>query len=344
MVLCYHKYYKLKTYVEALPVDENFNGERFVNIKGDGLIKEDSNLRTFLKWRFSGEKRGQWPKWVDFPQQKLELRKDDEIVITFINHSTILLQTPYGNIITDPVFSERVGPFNIIGPKRIHKAGIDIGNLPKIDYILVSHDHYDHMDLSSLKFLQKKYHSKIFGGLGLSVYDKDLHIKEMDWWHTEIINKNLKIHFVPAKHWSGRYGFFGNNKTLWGGFLIEIKGKIIYFAGDTGFTKHFFEIARRYTGKIVLSFLPIGAYEPGWFMQPSHTSPEEAVKAHLLLGSKRTVPIHYGTFCLSNESYEQPLIDLKNAMNKFSLKSEAIVQLNPGQSLTVTSKEFFADQ
>lgn len=333
--ILYREYYKLNSYISKLSVNENFDGNNFRNTSNDGAVKKAASLKMFLEWRFGQERGEEWPKKVSFPERKILLREDeDEIVVTFINHSTLLIQTPYGNIITDPVFAEKVGPFNLIGPKRVHAPGIKINDLPKIDYVLVSHDHYDHLDLDSLKRIYKKDKPQIYGGLGLSVYDQNLHIKEMDWWHIETINPDLKIHFVPAKHWSGRYGFFGNNKTLWGGFLIEIKGKMIYFAGDTAFTKHFLEIASRYPGKIILSFLPIGAYEPRWFMESSHTNPEEAVKAHLLLGSKKSIAIHHGTFRLSNEGYKQPITDLKKAIDKYALPENEFVILKPGESLS----------
>lgn len=263
----------------------------------------------------------------------------NEIAVTFINHATALIQIPEGNILTDPIFSERASPFQWIGPKRVHKPGLTIDELPKIDVILLSHNHYDHMDLPSLQtIVAKNQHDhqisplilvplgnkKILTDAGLS------NVVELDWWQ-EYQQNSLKITLTPNQHWSKRITV-GRNRALWGGFVIVGKQARVYFAGDTGYSGHFKEIAQRF-GPMDISLLPIGAYEPRWFMQHHHMNPAEAVRAHLDLQSHRSMAIHFGTFHLSDEAIDQPAEDLLANLKESGIPEKNFVIPRPGETI-----------
>jgi L-ascorbate metabolism protein UlaG (beta-lactamase superfamily) len=286
---------------------DHFNGQRFFN----KYSSFKSSFLKFLKWRLESRK-GSWPKWIENkPLRKPKERgKDDSLTVTFINHATVLIQLGKINILTDPIYSQRPSPFSYIGPKRVRAPGVKFEDLPPIDVILISHNHYDHLDIPTLKKLSKRDHPIILTGLGNGLLFQENNIepfKDMDWG--DIFNhKGVNFHFLTSQHWSGR-GFTDRLKTLWGSFLIEKNGKKIYFAGDTGYGPHFKEHAKRF-GPIDLSLLPIGAYKPRWFMKFSHLSPEDALKAHFSLKSKKSMAIHFGTFSLGDDSFSDPTIDL----------------------------------
>ncbi|MFN4174908.1 MAG: MBL fold metallo-hydrolase, partial [Parachlamydiaceae bacterium] len=231
---------------------------------------------------------------------------------------------------TDPIYSKWASPFPFIGPKRHHDPGIAFDNLPPIDYVLISHNHYDHMDLPTLKALQDKFNPIFVTGLGNDEYLKGEGIDSviaLDWW------ENYRgFTFVPAEHFSARW-WFDRNRTLWGGFLIHHAGEYIYFAGDTAFGSHFNAISSKY-GTPKVSFLPIGAYEPRWFMQTNHLDPIEALEAHRLLGSKTSIGMHFLTFQMADESRDAPLELLSRERT-----TERFITLEPGQSIDVHELE-----
>jgi L-ascorbate metabolism protein UlaG (beta-lactamase superfamily) len=311
----------------------NHDGKNFVNLEGD---KAKKAFTSFLKWQFS-KKTSPWPFWIEntiYPMPRAVV-EDNEILVTFINHSSVLIQTQGLNILTDPVYSERVSPLKWVGPKRIKAPGIEFNFLPKIDIILLSHDHYDHLDANTLINLQKKFNPKIFAGLKvnniLQSINKNLTCHEMNWWEDHQLNEKIKIHFLPAKHWSGRKAFYGRNYSLWGSFALETTGGNIYFAGDTGYGNHF-KLIKEQFNEFKLALLPIGAYEPRWFMKDSHVNPEEAVMAHIDLNATNSLAIHHGTFKLADEAYEHPREDLIKALNKFQINQECFRILSEGQS------------
>ncbi|HDP81170.1 MAG TPA: hypothetical protein ENN21_10060, partial [Spirochaetes bacterium] len=256
---------------------DHFDGTRFFNPEDDG----SHGFKEFWKW-FTNRQQGPWPKWVETPQTVPPERVDGaELRLTYVNHSTFLIQTRGLNILTDPVWSYRVSPFSFAGPRRHRSPGVTFENLPPIDIVLISHNHYDHMDMPTLKKLNKKFRPKIYTGLGCSHYLKRNGIDgavEMDWWDSARFNDETVITFLPARHFSQR-GTSDRNKTLWGGFAVTTPEGPIYFAGDTGMTKYFAEI-RKKIGSPRLALLPIGAYKPRWFMKPAHTSPDDAVDIH----------------------------------------------------------------
>ena len=218
------------------------------------------------------------------------------LTATFINHATVLLQMANINIITDPIYAKRASPVSFLGPKRDHAPGVDFDHLPPIHIVLISHNHYDHMDLQTLIKLYKKSqpiflvpmgNKKILEKKGI---DPD-NIKELDWGQHYQYNKNTKITFEPANHWSGR-SLLDRNKTLWGSFVIEIARKRIFFAGDTAFGlgKIFYELRDKYRN-FDLALLPIGAYKPTRLLHNNHVSPRQAVHIHQILKAKKSLAI-----------------------------------------------------
>ncbi len=318
-----------------LPMSDHFDGEVFHNL---GEEKLEKSFVEFLKWRLTS-KRDDWPKWVNIKQQKVPRQrvKKGEVSVTFINHATLLMQIDGVNILTDPVYSKRTSPFSFMGPKRVKLPGVKFEDLPKIDVILISHNHYDSFDVATLNRLIDRDDPLILMGIGNDYYldeknEKKLQIMD---WQDSFEFKGLKFIFLPARHWSKR-GIFDTNKSLWGAFAI-LGSKKVYFAGDSGYAKHFKD-AKRQFGAFDLSLIPIGAYEPRWFMAKAHINPEEAVQAHLDLGSKKSIAIHFGTFQLTNEAIDDPIIDLEEAKKKYNLKNNEFIVLDQGQSISLLNK------
>lgn len=297
--------------------------------------RNNKGFGDLLKWLTSREKSS-WPNWVENeakPKPAHDLN-DHQMAITFINHASFLIQYKGINILTDPVYSERTSPVSFAGPKRVRAVGLPFEKLPPIDLVAISHNHYDHMDLETLKKLEEKFHPLFLIPLGDAKLLKDEGIQniiEQDWWDKYIFKKNFKVTFTPAQHFSGR-GLFDRNKSLWGGYIFEYNGHRTFFAGDTGYAGHFKQIKQRF-GQIDLSFLPIGAYRPEWFMQTVHVNPEQAVMAHQDLGSKKSIAMHFGTFQLSDEGIDEPVVDLHKALKKANIESEQFLVLKVGQTL-----------
>lgn len=291
-------------------------------------------LWQVVRWIWK-RKVKRWPS-VFVAQQKIKRERTltGECEVTFINHSTVLIQLEGWNILTDPIWSKRASPISWIGPKRVCLPGIRFEDLPPIDLILLSHNHYDHMDLPTLKRLSRNHEPLFFVPKGNKKYliAKGLKadIQELDWWDQVDISKEYQLYFVPSQHFSAR-GLFDRDRTLWGGFVIKGKRQMIYFAGDTGFGPHFAEIQER-LGSPTLSLLPIGAFEPRSFMKSVHLSPEDAVKAHVILRSKQSLAIHFGTFQLADEDIHTPVEELKNALKDYHLSQECFWALAPGES------------
>lgn len=305
----------------------------------------EPNFLDFIKWKFTRDK----PLWPELPKIKPTnpkpnfpaATKEDEIAVTYVNHSSFLIQMAGKNILTDPIWSMYAGPFGKFGVKRSIYPGVNIEDLPQIDYILISHSHYDHLDLPSIDLLTKNHKPIIIAGLGVTRYIKycqeyKKNCKELNWWEKSDDQLNtLSFHFVPAYHWSSRY-LLDKNTSLWGGFIIENAKDSIYFSGDTGYGdgKIFEEIADRFPN-IHLSLLPIGAYKPSWFFSRMHISPLEAVKIHKIVKSKYSVPIHFDTFELTDEKYTDPLQDLKKALHEEELDEYIFKVLKPGETWQV---------
>jgi L-ascorbate metabolism protein UlaG (beta-lactamase superfamily) len=288
-------------------VSGHFDGERFHNLE-PGRQTEGS----FLKWQATRE-RGEWPDHPDArygppPPERVD---GGRLRVTFINHSTTLVQMDGVNILTDPVWSNRVSPFPFIGPRRHRPPGIRFEDLPPIDLVLVSHNHYDHLDVATLLAIDKP----IISPLGNAALMRRHGIREaidLDWWETTRHANGIETTVVPSRHFSAR-ALSDRNRTLWGGFVISGRSGHVYFAGDTGWGEHFAEIGRRFA-PIRAALLPIGSYLPRWFMQPAHIDPAQAVDAHFALGARTSVAIHFGTFALGDDGEYDPLRDLQAAL------------------------------
>jgi L-ascorbate metabolism protein UlaG (beta-lactamase superfamily) len=290
----------VKTYKGAK--SDHFDGRRFIHPDGNKM----GNFRELMRYQLT-HKKARWPYLDTIAKQPSILSTaSNEIRYKVINHATVLIQHHGVNILTDPVFGKRASPFKLIGPKRHRPPALSIDELPKIDILLLSHDHFDHLDAASLKILVQKWNPKIFVGLGLKAYLAKFditNVEEMDW-QQKADYRGLQLMFLPAKHWSNRG--FSPFKTLWGSFMISSPTRNIYFAGDTGFYSHFEDIKGLFP-TIDLALIPIGAYIPRSFMQYVHMPPEDAVRAHQILDPRLSVAIHWGTFQLTGEGMYDPV-------------------------------------
>lgn len=220
----------------------------------------------------------------------------------------------------------------MVGTEAPAKPGIRFEDLPKIDLVLLSHNHYDHLDLPTLKVLAEVHSPRIITSLGITAYLKKKGIDrsvDMDWWDEIVLDEVVRIQCVPAQHFSAR-GFLDRNKTLWSGFVVKQKEGNIYFAGDTGYNSTVFKEIGQRCSPIALSLIPIGAYQPKWFMAPVHCSPEEAVMIHKEVRSRKSIATHFGTFKLGDESPEEAVRDLKAALASEKISEDDFVVLKEG--------------
>jgi L-ascorbate metabolism protein UlaG (beta-lactamase superfamily) len=311
------------------PISDHFNGKEFFTPYG----KQPAGFTDVLKW-MTNRKKGEWKENLsaNYGVRPLTFEKDP-IRITFINHSTFLIQVDGVNIITDPVYSKRVSPFSWAGPKRMKLPGIRFEDLPRIDVVLLSHNHYDHLDLQTVRTLFGAHHPTFITPLGVKAFLEQEKIKgaiELDWWQMHQLKNSTRVQAVPAQHFSGR-GLFDRNATLWCGYTLQTSKGIIYFAGDSGYNDFIFKEIAEKVGSIKVSILPIGAYKPYWFMSAVHTSPEDAVRAHIDLQSQNSIASHFGTFPLADEGEDDPRKDLAIALNKYNINDGTFLALKEGE-------------
>src|SRR5579863_5327548 len=302
---------------------KHFDGKRFYNPdapQAPGFLKA-------LRWKLTSRPEPS-PRFIsDVEQSKPPRRVEGSgLRTTLVNHSTVLLQQESCNILTDPIWSERASPLSGVGPRRRRKPGVSWEDLPRIDAVLISHNHYDHLDLPTLRRLAARGDSTFVVPAGLIRLLRSENIgpaHELDWGESVSL-PGFTIHCVPALHFSSR-GIYDRNKTLWCGYVIEYRERLVYFAGDTGFGRHFAQIREKF-GSPRLALLPIGAYEPRWFMSPIHMAPDEAVRAHQILAPKTSIAIHHGTFQLADEGLDTPRQQLLA-----TARDESFLVLNNGQ-------------
>jgi L-ascorbate metabolism protein UlaG (beta-lactamase superfamily) len=297
--------------------------------------RNEAGLVDILKWQLNGS-RQKWPRSIENklhapPPKRVH---GSDLSVTWIGHSTVLIQTAGLNIITDPFFSGRASPFQFLGPKRIREPGIAIKDLPPIDLILLSHNHFDHLDAPALAALKNTHEPKLITTLNNGRYVKNYPCTELDWRESFEFGE-VRITLMPALHWSKR-SVSDTNKALWGAFVIESAGGVIYFAADTGYgTGQTFREVKSKFGAPRLSLLPIGAYEPRWFMKPQHMNPAEAVQAHLDLGSAKSLAIHHGTVQLTDEAVDAPIAALSDALAFHEIKKADFIVSEIGQSVRI---------
>jgi L-ascorbate metabolism protein UlaG (beta-lactamase superfamily) len=258
--------------------------------------------------------------------------------VTFVNHATVLLQMDGVNVLTDPTWAKRTIP--IVGSRRHRPPGLRLEDLPPIDAVLLSHDHHDHMDLPTLRRLATAFHPVIFTGLGNAAYLARKGVpggRDLDWWQSAEIAPGVRVTAVPARHHSGR-GMFDPDRSLWCGFVVSGPAGAAYFAGDTGDGSHFAKIAERFS-PLRLALLPIGGFVPEWYMRAQHMGPQDAVRAAIALGAATCVPIHFGTFPVSDDAEFQPVEELRAALAQAAEPKPRFVILDNGQSLEVSPIE-----
>lgn len=286
------------------PVSDHFDGKKFFN---PGKERKKGFL-NFLKWKLTANKIA-WPekkenKFSAKPPSRVE---GDKMLVTYIGHMTFLIQTAGLNILTDPIFSERASPVSWAGPKRVHDPGIEWENLPKIDLVLISHNHYDHLDLPTLKKLYERDNPLIIVPIGndktVKSIANDINVEAYDWGDIARFGKEISVHVDPSHHWSSR-GILDRNNALWTAYTVYTPGGNIYFSGDTGYGGgDHFNYSMDQHEFYRLAILAIGAYEPRWFMRYSHMDPKEAVQAYFDLGEPYSIASHFDVFKLTDEGY-----------------------------------------
>lgn len=302
-------------------------------------------LLELLKWKAT-TKRSIWPKQVllentDIPPNKINDK--NKIRVSVVGHATFFIQTNGLNIITDPVWSKRASPFSFLGPKRVIEPGIELKNLPKVDFLILSHNHYDHMDIATIRTLWERDQPKIIVPLLndkiLKKQIKNIKVTTLNWYEKVVINPDISINLEPSQHWSAR-GIFDVNKSLWGNFIITTPIGDICFIGDSGYNEKLYtELGNKYN--IFLSIVPIGAFAPRWFMQDVHLDPEEATKVHQHLKSKFSIASHFQTFPLGSDHYLQAAEELTSALKKNQISRQNFITPTIGKSYLFENNYLF---
>jgi L-ascorbate metabolism protein UlaG (beta-lactamase superfamily) len=311
---------------------DHFDGQRFFNPTG-APAQPVSAVPRLLR-----APRAPWPRAVEVEPQRPLALAGAAAAVTFIGHATFLIQTAAGNLLTDPMYSQRAGPLGVFGPQRVRQPGVRFDDLPPISIVLLSHNHYDHCDLPTLRRLARRFDAMVVTPLGNGALVRSAglrRVEELDWWQAAG-SAPLPITLVPARHFSARTPF-DRNRALWGGFVLETGHARLYFAGDTAYTGVFREIRAR-LGPIDLALLPIGAYEPRWFMQSVHMDPVEAVQAHLDLEAGESIGMHFGTFQLTTEAIDDPLLALEAARDASGVEASRFRALGFGESTRVETR------
>jgi L-ascorbate metabolism protein UlaG (beta-lactamase superfamily) len=313
------------------PVSDHFDGVRFFNPDHPDT---DRSFRDMLRWKL-GERPAAWPKQVAGRQVKPDARVD-ALQITMVGHATLLIQAAGLNILTDPLWSDRASPLPFAGPHRVTPPGIAFDDLPLIHVVLLSHNHYDHLDVATLRRLHARHRPIIVTPLGNDTIVRrkvpGANVVAGDWGDRVPLEGGAEVHIVPAYHWSAR-GTGDRRMALWGGFMLRTAAGLVYFAGDTGYGDGtIFRAMRDLYGPVDVALLPIGAYAPRWFMAAQHTDPAEAVRIMRDLDARHAIGIHWGDFHLTDEPREEPLTLLRKALAQQGIEETRFPAASAGEA------------
>ena len=320
------------------PVSDHFDGTQFFDPDGS----PPKSLGEVLRWQFGADRQRQaWPAWAPSPHADTPPPRVNgaKVRLSFVGHASWLIQTSGLNILIDPVWSMRASPVSFAGPKRHNDPGIAFEALPPIDIVLVSHGHYDHLDLATLSQLAARFSPRVITPLGndatMRSADSAIKAEAFDWHDRVELGGGIAVTLVPTRHWTAR-GLFDRNKALWASFVLETPAGKIYIVCDSGYGEgaHFRKVAEKH-GRLRLAILPIGAYEPRWFMKDQQMNPAEAVKALADCGAQQALANHHGTFQLTDEAIDAPVTALGEALDEAKVAREKFVALKPGQVFEV---------
>ncbi|GGH32945.1 membrane protein [Alsobacter metallidurans] len=314
------------------PVSDHYDGVKFFNPSG----QNGKGFKDLVRWRLADGKE-EWPDefpspFRDRPPQRVE---GAGLRVALVGHASFLIQTAGLNMLTDPVWSERCSPVSFAGPKRVNPPGIAFGDLPPIDAVLLTHNHYDHLDIDTLRRLVAAHPLRIVTPLGNDAILREAGIAAPifahDWGDRVRVSDAVHVHVEPAQHWSAR-GVLDRQRALWAAFVLETPAGAIYHVGDTGFGDGAqFSAIRAKHGEPLLAILPIGAFEPRWFMRDQHMNPDDAVRAFVATGARQALGHHWGTFKLTDEGIERPPEALVRALAEHGVAPERFRPLRPGE-------------